>query len=74
MGGHGVGQGLELPLENSCFGFLIAFSKFCWNGSDKAIVKCERDINTRFLLEFVKREKRVVLIKEVFNRNDLSLE
>ena len=26
VGGHGVGQGLELPLENSCFGFLIAFS------------------------------------------------
>ena len=26
MGGLGVGQGLELPLENSCFGFLIAFS------------------------------------------------
>ena len=26
MGGHGVGQGLELLLENSCFGFLIAFS------------------------------------------------
>ena len=26
MGGHGVGQGLELPLENSCFDFLVAFS------------------------------------------------
>ena len=26
MEGRGVGQGLTLPLENSCFDLLIAFS------------------------------------------------
>ena len=73
MGAREAEQGLKLPFENSCFAFLIAFP-FRWNGGDEAIVKCEWNINVQFLIEFVEGEKRVVLIKEVFNRSDLSLE
>ena len=72
MGAREAEQGLKLPFENSCFDFLIAFSS--WNRGDEAIVKCEWNINVHFLIEFIEREKCVVLIKEVFNQSDLSLE
>ena len=39
-------------------------------GSNEAVLKRERNVDAVF--EFVKREKRVVFIREMFNGNDLT--